>query len=140
MGLDLYLLQGTVEEINNGMNIELCYGRKTWVLADFFIERSEPIKEWLYRVPLSAWEEFMEILHSTKEFEDTEFKILLNRYAFTDTELYQVRNFVKLFGNEGCQLGDDWEARTIIRWGEADEEVRKAFKNSPSDIYLLVSY
>ena len=152
MGLDLVL----EKRINDNMTMEeeldneLAYGRKTWAIANFFKRRCEAVCGDLeYILNEEAWndfikavdalgnESFREKVESYLDYEqeddiyDEDYKV---DYLFLEDWLNRA-----LDSNGNYTLGFEWELDTVVRWYDADEEVRKAFDEG-ADIRLIVSY
>lgn len=154
MGLDLYLVKNIdgLDAIGSGneeKEEELCYGRKTWTIATFFMDRSERCYEdtdCYWRVPHSAWDEYMNYINSALDrLEDKGYEIndLIEKYrtdSDTDEEAEALEEFVDGLCDYPPTLGYDWEAQAMIDWAESDLEVCDAFEDAPKDIYLIVSY
>lgn len=106
MGLDLSLYK-------NGK--EICYGRKTWTLFEFFKTTNE-ISEYEYKVPLSRIKEFVNLLKDDEDFLES----ICGRDDLSEEEYDKCETMCnKIAFGEGCQLGADWEASTYYRWYEA---------------------
>lgn len=105
MGLDLTLYK-------NGK--EICYGRKTWTLFDFF-KTAEEISEFEYKVPLSRIKEFVNLLKNDEKFLES----ICGRDDLTDEEYEKCEKICdKVASGEDCQLGADWEASAYYCWYE----------------------
>lgn len=144
MGLDLVLY--TAKKIDAyESERELAYGRKTWAIANFFMDRCEGNDEYYYIVPEEIWDEFME--HITPYFSNEDFRNLIDNYSPYTVEAInlQLEDLIEFFldqaldNNGPYTLGAPWEAKALLRWYEADEEVRKVYENNES-VYLCVSY
>lgn len=138
MGLDLYLVQ----KQKDGTERELCYGRKTWHIAEFFMTHGEPLDggECFWRVPFRAWKNF---INRARAFDLEEMETLTTIFMKgeeTTEEAEKVEDFVCSFSDGYPSLGFAWEADAILRWVDEDEEVRAAFEETPDSIYLIASY
>lgn len=158
MGLDLILYKRIkpIEEMSmeEELNSELAYGRKTWAIANFFSRRCESIQDdYLFKVTKADWDEFMDSLH---ELNDPDFREKVedlidyeNSNDYYDTpynEEYEkayeeLENWLDraLGDDSGYQLGLTWELAAVLRWFDADSEVREAFKNG-DEVVLIQSY
>lgn len=152
MGLDLVLYKKTkpmVEmSIEEELDSELAYGRKTWAIADFFMRRCAVLEEdYVYSVTEKDWDAFTEAL---VKLNDVSFRRLVEMYADNCFKGFEALDEIigekledwldKALDNGGCyQLGLDWELSAALRWFDADEEVRKAFKDGYT-VELLASY
>lgn len=152
MGLDLVLYKKTkpmVEmSIEEELDNELAYGRKTWVIADFFAQRCTALEgDYVYSVTEKDWNAFMEAL---VKLYDPSFRLLVEMYADNCFRGFEALNEIvgekledwldKALDNDGLyQLGLDWELAAVLRWFDADKEVRKAFRDGYK-VELLVSY
>ena len=145
MGLDLILYKRikpmsemTMEE---EMETELAYGRKTWAIARFFTQFCKPLDEndYEYLVTKSDWDYFIEQLarledetfrEKVEDFIDNcENESYFNEESFS--ELYQeLEDWLDSALNTGVgyMLGLEWELRALLEWYDANDEVQKAFK------------
>lgn len=148
MGLDLVLYKKTKpiaemsieEEVDN----ELAYGRKTWAIANFFMEMVEITdgNEYDFRISEGDWNTFYGTIEPYFKNEDFR-NFVLNYRSEEDTtgDLYSVIEYTmdSIFGADGSYgLGADWEAHAVALWYEADAAVRKAFKDG--EVWLMVSF
>ena len=152
MGLDLVLYKKNkpmVEmSIEEELDNELAYGRKTWVIADFFAQRCTALEgDYVYSVTEKDWDAFMKALD---KLNDTSFRLLVEVYVDSHFRDFGVLDEIvgekledwldKALDNDGpYQLGLDWELAAVLRWFDADKEVRKAFRDGYK-VELLVSY
>ena len=143
MGLDLVLYKRNkriVEtSIEEELDNELAYGRKTWVIADFFAQRCTALEgDYVYSVK------------ALDKLNDTSFRLLVEVYVDSHFRDFGVLDEIvgekledwldKALDNDGpYQLGLDWELAAVLRWFDADKEVRKAFRDGYK-VELLVSY
>lgn len=152
MGLDLVLYKkakpiaemSIEEELDN----ELAYGRKTWAIADFFTQRCTALEgDYIYNVTEKDWDAFMEALD---KLNDSYFRHVAEMYidnCFEDNEVLEdtvgkeLEDWLDKALDNDCyyQLGLDWELAAVLQWFDADEEVRKAFKDGYV-VELLKSY
>ena len=152
MGLDLalYKRNKSIAEtsIEEELDSELAYGRKTWVIADFFAQRCTVLEnDYVYSVTEKDWNAFMEALG---KLNDSYFRHVAEMYidnCFEDNEVLEdivgkeLEEWLdRALDNSGCyQLGFDWELAAVLHWFDADKEVRKAFKDGYR-VELLLSY
>ena len=149
MGLDLYIENRNKKVYGNDDWHELTYGRKTWIIADFFRNRNEPIDyDWLYNVTRESWDEFIATVHPYVT--NSEFLAAFKRvedYAWKDdavkpsaNDYNMLEKLLDALGDDTCaQLGPEWEVRTVIDWYNTNYEVQEAF-NRGDEIRLVVSY
>ena len=156
MGLDLILYKHTKDDMTweEEQAAELAYGRKTWSIAEFFCFLCEPLEgHWYYKVREADWNEFIDSLDKLNESEFRErVEKCISRYKNididedeSDKEFWKEYNTIEEWydgavnNDSGYTLGFDWELETVLRWFDADENVRQAFKDG-ADIRLIVSY
>ena len=159
MGLDLVLVKRLKNYDRYSMSIEeefdseLAYGRKTWAIADFFSKRCEAIEgDYLYKVKEEEWREFIDSLERLHDSDFREKVELFCSYGLdweldTDNEKHYWHIYNELedwldaaLGNDvGYQLGLEWELAAVLRWFDADEEVKQAYKDG-YEVELIVSY
>ena len=149
MGLDLILENRNRAIYGNDEWHELAYGRKTWVIADFFRDRNEAIDgDWLYHVSRESWDEFMAIIHPYMTNADflTAFKHCLDfewensAPQPTAEERNRLKALLRKLSSDGwAQLGDVWEIDAIFRWYNSNNKIQDAF-NRGDGIRLVVSY
>ena len=156
MGLDLILYKYTKDDmtLEEEQAAELAYGRKTWSIAEFFQRRCEPLKgDYYYKVREADWNEFIDSLDKLNEPEFRErVEKCISRYENIGTdedesneEFWKECNTIEEWYNcavdndWGYTLGFDWEMEAVLRWFDADANVRQAFKDG-ADIRLIVSY
>lgn len=152
MGLDLILYKHTKDNmaLEEELDAELAYGRKTWSIAEFFRRRCKCLDwDWYYEVTKADWDEFID---SLEKLNDPEFRERVEDFIelYDTTEVWNEK-IDKLYNeleewyggavnNDGCYtLGFDWELRTVLNWFDANEEVQQAFKDG-IDVRLIVSY
>lgn len=142
MGLDLVL----VSELKDGTEQELCYGRKTWNIADFFLGICDRrVDDYYFSVTLDDWNEFVETVKDDPNWDSIRFLKLLDKYeddeeSIPSEQFDEIRNFVFNVYEDSPQLGYAWEARAIINWVHNDDIVQKAFQENPDGIKLIVSF
>lgn len=162
MGLDLILYKRTKPvmkmSLEEELDSELAYGRKTWAIADFFTSRCEavyPDSDFEFIVTKQDWNEFMD---SLTKLNDSAFRGKVEKYISlsndfnlgeVDNETYQ--HFLKdeedleswldeaLNNDSSYQLGLDWELAAVLRWFDADPQVQEAFE-SGVEVRLIKSY
>ena len=152
MGLDLVLYKRTKPiaemSVEEELDSELAYGRKTWAIADFFARRCTALEEdYVYDVLEEDWDAFMKALD---KLNDSYFRHIAEMYiddCFEDDEVLEdivgkeLEDWLdRALDNDcGYQLGFAWELAAVLRWFDADEEVHKAFKDDYA-VELLKSY
>lgn len=148
MGLDLVLYKRTKDihdmSIEEELESELAYGRKTWAIANFFMENVEITdgSEYNFRISEEDWNTFYKAIEPY--FKNDDFRDFVLNYRNWEDEtgdLYNVIEYTmdRIF-NEGSSyyLGADWEAHAVALWYEADAAVREAFKEG--EVWLMVSW
>lgn len=152
MGLDLILYKYTKDNmaLEEELDAELAYGRKTWSIADFFRKRCQCLDwDWYYKVTKADWDEFID---SLEKLNDPAFRQKVEDFIelYDTTEVWNDK--LEKLSNEleewysgavnndaGYQLGFDWELSAVLNWFDANEEVQQAFKDG-IDVRLIVSY
>ena len=162
MGLDLILYKRTKPiykmSIEEELDNELAYGRKTWAIADFFSSRCEavnPDNDYEFIVTKQDWNEFIDGL---TKLNDSAFRGKVEKYISlsddfdlgeVDDETYQ--HFLKdendleswldkaLDNDSSYHLGLAWELAAVLRWFDADSQVQEAFE-SGVEVRLIQSY
>lgn len=144
MGLDLVLENRNEKVYGNNEWHELAYGRKTWVIANFFRNRNEPIDgDWLYHVTRESWAEFIATVHPYMT--NADFLAVINRctnvnYRSNSEDTKRLEAVLNALDEDSwAQLGPEWEVRTVMDWYNSNFEVQEAF-NRGDDIRLVVSY
>ena len=152
MGLDLILYKHTKDDmtLEEELDSELAYGRKTWSIAVFFRARCQCLDwDWYYRVTKADWDEFIDSLEKLNDpafrqkVED--FIELYDTTEVWDEKLDKLYNELEEWYDRavnngiGYQLGFGWELRAVLNWFDANEEVQQAFKDG-IDVRLIVSY
>ena len=143
MGLDLGIY--TEKEINGTtVEEEICYGRKTWAIAYFFMKRCCNKEEYVFPVTKKAWDEFISKVKPYAENEN--FVKMIEEYnEFSDEASWEIENIFECFLDEALEndepytLGPAWEARVVIDWYEANETIQKLF-NDDAPVLMYVSY
>lgn len=152
MGLDLILYKHTKDDmvLEEELDAELAYGRKTWSIAEFFRRRCQALEgDWYYKVTKADWDEF---ISSLKKLNDPVFRQKVEDFIelYDTTEIWNEK-LDKLYNelekwydgavdnDSGYTLGFDWELRAVLNWFDANEEVQQAFKDGV-DVRLIVSY
>jgi len=143
MGLDLVLY--TAKKWTDEGE-ELAYGRKTWAIESFFERRCKMVKEdyYVFEITKDAWDEFIERL--SPYMKNKAFKTMIKTYnEFDEDATYEVEALIEEFldkalDSDSCyQLGPAWEAYAVVKWYEADAEVRACFdENMP--VWMLASF
>jgi hypothetical protein len=149
MGLDLILENRNKKHYGNDDWHELAYGRKTWVIANFFRDRNEAIDgDWVYHVTRKSWDEFVATIHpyaTNAEFLNavarvTDYEWDHNKPYPSDEDDTLIRTAIESLNDDSwTQLGDSWEINAILNWYNANYEVQEAF-NRGDEIRLIVSY
>lgn len=162
MGLDLILYKRTKptiemsleEELDN----ELAYGRKTWTIADFFTSRCkavDPDNNYEFIVTKQDWDEFIDSLDKLNDpvFRERveNFIDLSTNWNMDKVDDETFKSFTKdeydleawldsaLNNDSPYQLGLDWELVAVLDWFDADSQVQKAFEDG-IDVRLIQSY
>lgn len=145
MGLDLILYKKTkdIEEMSmeEELDSELAYGRKTWALARFFMNMTEEDTN-SFRITKKDWNTFIDSFEPFFESEDI--CNLIKEYSSTDDVTGKIYDLIEYIMNTGFgkyetyTLGAVWEARTVLEWYEADREVRDAFEEG--EVWVIASY
>ena len=152
MGLDLtlYAVPATDDIDVNKIDewVELTYGRKTWFIWDYFknLDNTNMTRhKQILTIPKEAWKSFIELLDRNREriSDYLVFKENMELTAPTAEFLLQAQIKENLFQQwyddtfgTTPTLGYEWDARAMLRWLEANFEVRK-YLNDPSYILLL---
>ena len=147
MGLDLILYKKTkdIEEMSmeEELDSELAYGRKTWALARFFMNMAEEnADEYYFRITKKDWNTFIDSFEPFFKSEDI--CNLIKEYSSTEDVTGKVYDLIEYIMNTGFgkyetyTLGAVWEARAALEWYEADKEVRDAFEEG--EVWVIVSY
>lgn len=155
MGLDLYLFSKKKDQSIEAAYYtgeELAYGRKTWSLYYFFKEDSEEVEDFVFKIPEYRWDHFIDVTRALWEmYGGLDHINYLLRWAYnnyedsddmTDEDLKNWRELSCLYDDWtdiSPQLGEDWELHAVIRWYEADAEVKAAFARG-EDVLMLASY
>ena len=142
MGLDLYLfkVESGGDPREGGIVDELCYGRKTWALANYFALRATPVDEYYFKISKNLWNEFIDLIHpyaSCRPF----YKMVTGPDLITDDEYAAIERFLDntLHHDDPYQLGVIWEARVVMDWYDSDGKVQSAFIDG-YDIWMCMSY
>lgn len=145
MGLDLILYKKTkdIEEMSmeEELDSELAYGRKTWALASFFMNMTEEDTN-SFRITKTDWNTFIDSFEPFFESEDI--CNLIKEYSSTEDVTGKIYDLIEYIMNTGFgkyetyTLGAVWEARTVLEWYEADREVRDAFEEG--EVWIIASY
>lgn len=148
MGLDLILYKRTKDikemSMEEELDSELAYGRKTWALARFFMNMAEENVDDEYDFPITEedWNTFIDSFEPFFKSEDI--CNLIKEYLpgeDTSGKIYDLIEYIMNTGfgrYETYTLGADWEAQAALEWYEADREVRDAFEEG--EVRLMVSY
>lgn len=162
MGLDLILYKRTKPPIEMSMeeelDNELAYGRKTWGIAGFFsfrCETADPNNDYEFIVTKQDWDEFID---SLDKLNDPVFREKVENFIALSTERNMgmiddetFNSFAKdeydleawldgaLNYDSPYQLGLDWELAAVLKWFDADPQVQKAFEDG-IDVRLVKSY
>lgn len=159
MGLDLVLYKSNKPfnemSMEEELESELAYGRKTWAIAEFLYTRSEDVDGggYEYKVSEEVWDLFIDRL---SKLVDPEFREKVEDYLEYDYEYMNGRKdpdekyeaiYLELEDwlndaldyDTGYALGLEWELSAVLRWFDADWEVREAYKNG-YEVRLIVSF
>lgn len=163
MGLDLILYKKdknkNIEDMSmeEELDSELAYGRKTWAIANFFRRRCKTVDRWEYVVTKRDWDAFIKNLDDLNNpsfrdkidnyinvihnYECNELKLTLEKVEDIMSSYNELESWLDmaLENDNGYTLGLDWELRTVLRWFDANEEIQQAFKDG-MDVRLIVSY
>lgn len=163
MGLDLILYKKNKNQNIEDMSMEeeldsnLAYGRKTWAIADFFRRRCNTVDRYEYLVAKKDWDAFIKNL---ERLNDISFREKVNNYIDAAYNYYydegdedeaekiimssysELENWLDtaLENDDGYTLGLDWELCAVLEWFDADSEVQKVFNNDDEEVRLIVSY
>ena len=151
MGLDLtlYTKQKKTSFDDYEHHIELAYGRKTWVISDFFTYHCncEVIEEdIIYRVTKEDWDCFIGTVKPFLSYPG--FISLIEEYDDEEDEYGGMESIFRYFldktigdsiFNAHYYLGAEWEAHAVVQWYKANEKVQKAFALG-LDVFLERSY
>ena len=140
---------------------ELAYGRKTWTIYYFFRNLVNPPRDCEdYEISEENWDDFIvsfealcakhggidavrklaewSTFYYYEEEEDEEEEELSEEEE--ESRWDQIRSIVEDWDDDVLyQLGADWELRTLFRWYDANDEIRKAFA-SGDKVYFYGSY
>lgn len=160
MGLDL-----TLEAVPAATDIdykviekcdEICYGRKTWFIWNWFrfCGKAEVLPNAnMIKITREAWDTFVDILNQKKSLIENYLDIVYYHEDLTLTDIYlniineQMRGFsiIKEFEDwydktfdETPTLGYSWDARAMLDWLAAADEVREKI-DDPSYMVLLIA-
>lgn len=143
MGLDLGVY---ISADDKGIEIEkeLCYGRKTWAIANFFIKRCGNAEEYAFPITKKAWDEF---ISNVKPYANNEHfvKMIEDYDEFSDNASWEIENIFGFFlddvleNNKTYTLGPAWEARAVMDWYDTNETIQKLFDDGVT-IWMYVSY
>ena len=149
MGLDLILYRKNKKlqemSLEEELDSELAYGRKTWAIAGFFTRRCKVLQDdWLFEVTKADWDSFMKAIDKLNDpnfREKVEFFVFL-KDGSTHMEVYkELEKWLNhaLDNDNPYQLGLEWELAALLRWFDADSEVQQAFKDG-APVELVQSY
>lgn len=130
MGLDLYLIEDNKIKWENNWpewnwRDELCYGRKTWSLFNWFIDHSDKVfeRDVIYHIPPFAVKKFVRLIEPYAEKIESfiqEYDSILEPRDWYDRldsgEFSSIIGLIDNMDDSGPQLGYEWEARAILRW------------------------
>ena len=149
MGLDLILYRKNKKlkdmSLEEELDSELAYGRKTWAIAGFFTSRCKMLEDdWLFEVTKADWDAFMEAID---KLNDPNFREKVELFVFLKDNSEHMETYEELeewldgaLGNDSVyQLGLEWELAALLRWFDADSEVQQAFKDG-APVELVQSY
>ena len=151
MGLDLtlYCKPKSISFDDYDHHIELAYGRKTWVISDFFTEvrKCEEIDDGvIFRVTKEDWDCFIEAVEPFLSCPG--FISLIEDYDDEEDEYGAIESVFRYFldatigdyiFNVHYALGAEWEAHAVVQWYKANEKVQKAFE-AGADVFIERSY
>lgn len=154
MGLDLTLYAvPAADDIDVNKKdrwIELAYGRKTWFIWSYFKKLDNTIMirdDQVLTIPKEAWEDFIGVLDRNREriSDYITFKEKRSTSIIPSTKENVMKSQIKeaLFQdwyentfNAIPILGGEFDAYTMLRWLDADTEVRK-YLDDPNYIVIL---
>lgn len=151
MGLDLILYKKTKSldamSMEEELESELAYGRKTWAIAHFFMCRClSVVDDCKYIVTKQDWDEFID---SLERLNDKNFRKKIEDYieygideeGVTEKEELEIEEWLDgaLNNDLPYTLGLDWELDAVLTWFDADSEVQKAFEENIT-VELIASY
>jgi len=153
MGLDLILYRKHKDlkdmSLEEELDSQLAYGRKTWAIANFFTRRCKMLEDdWLFEVTKADWDDFIEAL---SDLRDPDFMKKISTFVKYREDALDEDEYNNLYdeleewlnralGNDcGYQLGLDWELMAVINWFNADAEVQETFKEG-IPVELIQSY
>lgn len=163
MGLDLILYKKdknkNIEDMSmeEELDSELAYGRKTWAIANFFRRRCKTVDRWEYVVTKRDWDAFIKNLDDLNNpsfrdkienyinvihnYECNELKLTLEKVEDIMSSYNELESWLDmaLENDNGYTLGLDWELQAVLCWFDANEEIQQAFKDG-IDVRLIVSY
>ena len=134
MGLDLIL---EARENPHTDWFEVCYGRKTWNIANFFTNRNAA-GDYFYGVSKQSWIEFCEYV---EKYDISRIRSFLE-FKDEDDLSEEDFNYLEVFAeieDVPCQLGLIWEATAILNWYDKKEEVLSLFDKG-YEFHLIVSF
>ena len=145
MGLDLFLYAVKPEPGVNHILEELCYGRKTWGIAEYFISQKDTTEieaNW-YNIPKTVWDEFVKKVDqyaTHKEFMDF-LKTLGDTENLGEIDAQVLKRFLENVLNyyEIPEISMVWEIKMAIEWYWADAEVQKCYDEDLS-VHLHLWY
>jgi len=166
MGLDLILYKKNKNQNIEDMSMEeeldseLAYGRKTWAIADFFRRRCKAVDSggWEYVVTKKDWDAFIKNLddlnnpsfrdkvdnyiNAVHNYECNELKLTLEKVEDIMSSYNELESWLDtaLENDNSYTLGLDWELHAVLRWFDADSEVQEVFSNEDEEVRLIVSY
>lgn len=153
MGLDLILYRKHKNlkdmSLEEELDSQLAYGRKTWAIANFFTRRCKMLEDdWLFEVTKADWDAFIKALSDLRnpDFAEKVSTFVKYRKDALDTDEYcslydELGDWLdNALGNDNVyQLGLEWELMAVINWFNADSEVQKAFEEGVP-VELIQSY
>lgn len=163
MGLDLILYKKdknkNIEDMSmeEELDSELAYGRKTWAIANFFRRRCKTVDRWEYVVTKRDWDAFIKNLDDLNNpsfrdkienyinvihnYECNELKLTLEKVEDIMSSYNELESWLDmaLENDNGYTLGFDWELQAVLCWFDANEEIQQVFKDG-IDVRLIVSY
>lgn len=149
MGLDLILYRKHKDlkdmSLEEELDSELAYGRKTWAIAGFFTRRCKMLEDdWLFEVTKADWDAFIKAID---KLNDPNFREKVELFVFLKDNSEHMETYEELeewldgaLDNDSVyQLGLEWELAALLRWFDADSEVQQAFKDG-APVELVQSY
>lgn len=144
MGMDL-----TLEARYKGSELEtteLCYGRKTWSIWNFFADNAlseTSYTDYVMPITLELWEDFMNVVRPKVKLLEKLQSYQEDEETFTKTQRKKYREAISWFEdnfNATVYCGHMWDLMTILSWYKSSEEVLSYLNNKDYKVALINSY